>query len=44
LPTVVIVSICADEKPNERKKSAVTSLLKIVEVMDRLSSAKGIAK
>jgi len=44
LPTTVIVSVCADDKPMDKKKSAVTSLLKIAEVMDRLSSGKRIAE
>jgi hypothetical protein len=43
LRTVVIESVCAEDKPKDKKKSAVTSLLKIVEVMDKLSSVKRIA-
>lgn len=38
------MSVCADDKPMDKKKSAVTSLLNIAEVMDRLSSGKRIAE
>ena len=34
------MSACADDKPKDEKKSSVTPLFKIVEVMDRLSSGK----
>lgn len=36
--------VCADDKPKDKKKSAVTSFLKMVEVMDRLRSGKRIAE
>ena len=38
------MSVCVDDKPKDKKKSAVTSFLKIVEVKDRLSSGKRIAE
>jgi hypothetical protein len=38
-----MVSVCADGKPKDKKKIAVTSLLKIVEVVDKQSCGKRIA-